>query len=86
MLFEFSSKVLLFSGACSPEVSKIRRVSLGDNLGVCSFPLSLYLVSLMITLAKETPIEMSSLPLGFALEVHFSWNKMIHRNVKKSSL
>ena len=64
-------------------MSKIRRVSLGYNLGVCAFPSSLNLLSLRITLSRENPMEMSSLPLGFALEVHCSWIKMIHHNNKK---
>ncbi len=62
--------------ACSPEVSKLKGVVLRITLvcievGVCSFTSSLTLVSLRITLVRETPIGMSSLPLCLALEVHY---------------
>ena len=38
--------------------------------GVCAFSSCHTLVSLAITLVRETPTEMSSLPLCLALEVH----------------
>ena len=53
--------------------------------GVCVFPSCLTLVSLRITLARETPTEMSSLPLGLTLGAHCFGIKRIHCNIKKGS-
>ena len=47
--------------------------------GVCVFPSCLTLVSLRITLARETPTEMSCLTLA----VHYFGIKCVHCNAKE---
>ena len=54
--------------------------------GVCAFFSCLTLVSLRVTLDRESPKEMSSFSLCLALKVHYFKIRIVHYNVKKSSL
>ena len=69
--------------ACSPEVSKPKVVVLRIALvciegSICAFPSCLTLVSLRITLVRETPTEMSSLPPDNTLGVQCFGVKWVH--------